>query len=217
MKPRRKLLFSIALHPKTSIQERRMLNSDGSEYQNVEEFKLLGDEFVSDPRTGVRWDTFIQKCIRQSYANMWILKRLSELGVSIEDKLLTYQSRIRIHLEQHTPLWHFSISKKLSKAIEKVQRTCVILILGQLATADYLCNLALLDLEPLSDRRDTLCKRFARKTVKHPVHSTMFTFVSDKTTRSTAKSSRKVVVPAARTARYDRSAVPNLARIINSL
>ena len=75
-----------------------MLNSDGSEYQNVEEFKLLGVEFVSDPRTGVRWDTFIQKCIRQSYANMWILKRLSELGVSIEDKLLTYQSRIMIHL-----------------------------------------------------------------------------------------------------------------------
>ena len=142
---------------------------------------------------------------------------MSELGVSIEDKLLTYQSRIRIHLEQHTPLWHFSISKKLSKSIEKVQRTCVIIILGQLATADYYCNLALLDLEPLSDRRDTLCKRFARKTVKHPVHSTMFTFVSDKTTRRTAKSSRKVVVPAARTVRYDRSAVPNLARIINSL
>ena len=145
---------------------------------------------------------------------------LHQMGVSIEDRLvsiMTYQSRIRIHLEQHSPLWHFSISKKLSKSIEKVQRTCVILILGQLATVDYFCNLALLNLEPLSDRREMLCKRFARKTVKHPVHSNMFTFVSDKTARRSTKSSRRVVVPAARTVRYERSAVPNLARIVNSL
>ena len=74
----------------------RMINSQGAQYDNVEEFKLLGVEFVSHPRSGVKWDTYIQKCIKQAYANMWIIKRLSELGVSVEDKLMTYQSRIRV-------------------------------------------------------------------------------------------------------------------------
>ena len=85
----------------------RMVNTDGTEYENVEEFKLLGVEFVSDPRTGVKWDNYILKCIKQAYSNMWILKRLSELGVSVEDKLLTYQSRIRVYLEQNVALWHY--------------------------------------------------------------------------------------------------------------
>ena len=67
-----------------------MVNTDGTEYENVEEFKLLGVEFVSDPRTGVKWDNYILKCIKQAYSNMWILKRLSELGVSVEDKFLRW-------------------------------------------------------------------------------------------------------------------------------
>ena len=74
----------------------RFVNSDGTEYENVEEFKLLGADFVSHPRTGVKWDKYLLKCIKQAYANMWILKRLSELGVSVEDKLMTYESRVRI-------------------------------------------------------------------------------------------------------------------------
>ena len=155
--------------------------------------------------------------MKQSYANMWIIRRLSELGVSIEDKLMTYQSRIRVHLEQNVPLWHFSISKKLSHSIEKVQRACAIIILGQLASPDYYCNLTLLNLEPLSDRREMLCQRFAKKTIQHPVHKNMFTFVSDKTAKRTTKESRKVVVPYSRTVRYEKSSVPSLARIVNSL
>ena len=127
---------------------------------------------------------------------MWIVRRLSELGISTED-------------------WHFSITKKLSKCIKRVQKAAatVFVILGKLATLDYFCNLALLELEPLSDRRDKLCTKFARKTIKHPFHSKMFTMVEGRTTRT----KRRVIVPEAKTARYDKSTIPNLARIINSL
>ena len=144
---------------------------------------------------------------------MWILKRLSELGVSVEDKLMTYESRIRIFLEQNVALWHFSISKKLSHALEKVQRSCVIIILGKLATTDYFCNLTLLNLEPLADRREKLCIKFAKKTFKHPVHRTMFQINPISNTRDP----RKVIVPKAKTVRYEKSSVPSLARMINSL
>ena len=143
---------------------------------------------------------------------MWILKRLAQMGVSIEDLLLTYTSRIRVHFEQNVALWHFSISKMLIKKLEKVQKACVYLILGKQATPDYLVNLSLLNLEPLVDRREDLCKNFARKTLKHPVHGKMFTLHGERK----SKSGRKVVVPKSKTVRYQRSSIPSLASLINT-
>ena len=82
-----------------------------------------------------------------------------------------------------------------------------------MATSDYYCNLAILNIEPLENRRELLCKKFARKTFKHPVHRQMFTLRKGNKTRSGCK----VVVPEAKTARYEKSAIPSLAKIINSL
>ena len=147
-----------------------------------------------------------------AWPHMWILKRLAQMGVGVESLLLTYTSRIRTHLEQNVPLWHFTISQKLSKGLEKVQRACAYLILGKLATTDYYCNLTLLNLEPLVDRRDELCLNFAKKTFKHPEHSKLF----KKPEASNTRTQRKVIVPVSKSARYNRSSIPSLARIINS-
>ena len=138
---------------------------------------------------------------------MWILKRLVEMGVPKDEMVLTFHSRIRTHLEQNIPMWHFSISKKLSKLIEKVQKACAFIILGKHATPDYSRNLAILGLEPLDERRMQLCKSFAKKTLKHPVHSKMFTFSG----RSGARSKQKVIVPYAKTKQYETSSGPSLS------
>ena len=191
----------------------RMHNAEGKLYDNVEEFTLLGVEFVSDKKLGIKWEKYVLKCIKKAYCNMWILKRLVEMGVPKDELVLTFHSRIRTHLEQNVPLWHFAISKKLSKLIEKVQKTCVFIILGKHATPDYKRNLTILGLEPLDERRIKLCKSFAKKTLKHPVHSKMFTCNGRKGSRSR----QKVIIPYAKTKRYDSSSVPSLSRIINSL
>ena len=190
----------------------RMVNTEGKEYENVEQFTLLGVEFESNQRLGVKWDRYIAKCIKKAYSNMWILKRLAEMRVSIDDLLLTYECRIKKHLEINVPLYHFSINKNLSSVIEKVQKACVFIILGKHASLDYFCNLAMLNLEPLSDRRDKLSKNFAKKLTKHPVHRNIFTWNEGIKTRD----GRKVVVPYARTSRYGRSSIPSLDQIINS-
>ena len=145
---------------------------------------------------------------------MWILKRLAEMGVNSDDLLMTYQSRIRILLEMNVPLWHFSITKKLSQDIEKVQKACLFIILGKHATHDYQCNLAILDLEPLSDRRNDLCKEFANKAFKHPVHGKMFK--PNQSTTNTRGERRRVIVPVGKSVRYNNSAVPSLARLLNT-
>ena len=120
---------------------------------------------MSHSKFGLKWDTCILKCIKTTFSKMWILKRLAEMGVSIDDLRIAYLSRVRVHLEQHIPLWGFSISKTLSNKIERVQRACLFIILGRHATSDYFCNLAMLNLEPLANRREILCKKFARKTL----------------------------------------------------
>ena len=105
---------------------------------------------------------------------MWMLKRLAELGVSTKKLLSTYTLRIRVHLEQNAPLWMFSLTEKLSKNIEKVQKMALYIILGKHAHRDYICNLAILNLEPLDERRNKIAKNFASNILKHPVHKQIF-------------------------------------------
>ena len=141
---------------------------------------------------------------------MCMLKRLAELGVSIEDLLSTYTLRIRVQVEQNAPLWMFYLTEQLSKDIEKVQKMASYIILGKHAHRDYLCNLAILDLEPLDQRRNKLAKNFANKILKHPVHKQIFKIIHSKT-----KSGNRIEIPKCRTARFERSTVPSLAKLIN--
>ena len=144
---------------------------------------------------------------------MWVLKRLIEKGVKREDILMTYKSRIRTHLERNSPLFHYSISNKLSNKIEKVQKACVFIILGKSAKANYCANLKMLDLESMFDRREKLCKNFARKSTKNSAHRNMYTWSKGIQTRAKPK----VIIPHAKTKRYATSAIPSLSRLINTL
>ena len=85
-------------------------------------------------------------------------------------------------------------------------------LLGSLAHSDYQDNLALMGLEKLEHRRNSLSHKFARKVYKHPEHRKMFQLNRGRITRT----ARRVIVPQTRTARYERSTVPSLAKIINS-
>ena len=191
----------------------RIINSEGTTYENVEEFTLLGVDFVSDQKLGVKWEKYISKLIKKAYNNIWILKRLVEMGVGRHDLLLAFQTRVRSHVEQNIALWHFAISNKLSSLIEKVQKTCAYIILGKHATPSYSRNLAILGLEQLYERREKLSGHFGRKTLKHPVHSQIFTFSK----RSGTRSNQKVpLIPYSRTRRYETSSIPSLSKLLNS-
>ena len=189
----------------------RIRNSLGTEYENVENFKLLGVEFVTDARKGLSFDTYINKCIQKGYSNLWVLKRLSEFGVSIERLLETYKLRIRVFVEQNVPLWMYNISQKMSNKIERLQKVALYILLGRNADKDYFVNLSMLDLDTLKDRRDKIAEKFAGKVLKHPQHRKMFQFILSDRTRS----GKKILVPWARTQRYARSTVPSLGRVIN--
>ena len=66
--------------------------------------------------------------------------------------------------------------------------------------------MAILNAIPLEQRRMEIRENFAKKVLKHPEHRNMFQFNGR---------TKKVVVPFCRTARYERTAIPALAKIIN--
>ena len=138
---------------------------------------------------------------------------MASLGVSTEKLLEVYKLRIRVFVEQNVPLWTFNLSRKMINKIERLQKVSLFVLLGRYADRDYYCNLAMLSLDTLEDRRLKLSENFARKVLKHPEHRKMFKFSSSDRTRS----GNKVYVPWARTQRYARSAVPSLGRIINNM
>ena len=158
--------------------------------------------------------TYISECIQRGYSNLWVLKRLVELGAKFEDVLMTYCQRVRVHVEINIPLWTFSISKKLSDKIEKLQKSAVFImlpLLGPLPHLNYNDILQIMGLELLKERRLLLSNEFARKMFKHPEHRKMFTLCEGRVTRA----GRKVIVPKAKTKRYQNSSIPSLAEILN--
>ena len=142
---------------------------------------------------------------------MWTLRRLAELGVSKEYMLLVYESKIRVCVEQNSPLWMFSLTQELSKEIERLQKTSFFIILGKNANYSYSHNLALLNSISLEERRQKLALKCAKNILRHPEHRKMFNF-----TKGNMRSGKQVIIPTTKTTRYQNSTIPSLGKLINS-
>ena len=88
-----------------------------------------------------------------------------------------YCKEVRSVLELAVPAWHSGLTLAQSADIERIQRIALNIILSDFKTKrceySYDMSLVILDIEPLSVRRDKLCLTFAKKTAKSR-HSDMF-------------------------------------------
>ena len=84
---------------------------------------------------------------------------------------------IRSVVELAVPAWHSGLTLAQSADIERVQKVALCIILGNFRTGrkrvSYNKNLSVLDVEPLEERRNMLCKTFAKQTLKTR-HKDMF-------------------------------------------
>ena len=96
---------------------------------------------------------------------MWILRRMKLLNVSPSILLYVYTKEIRRVFELAVPAWHRGLTSKQSDQIERVQHVALSIILGD-HHISYKSALNLLTIDPLQQRRFTLCKNFVKKTVQ---------------------------------------------------
>ena len=105
------------------------------------------------------------------------------------------------------------MSKSNISDIERIQKSAVKVILKDKYTS-YKKALSELNLEPLSKRREILCLRFAKKSLKLLNFKQMFP-LSKKLHCMKQRKGRKFVQNHASTERYRKSAIPYMQRLLN--
>ena len=119
--------------------------------------------------------------------------------------------------ELAVPAWNSGLTLKQAADIERVQRVAVAIILSDWKTGkcgmSYDMALVTLGLDPLTVRRDKLCKTFAKKTLKSR-HSDMFQLNNH---QHFTRNKHEFVVGSCNTTRFYNSPLNYLTRILNDL
>ena len=118
---------------------------------------------------------------------------------------------IRSVLEYNSNVWFSAITNEEKDDIERVQRVACKIILRDEYTG-YSQALETLNLQSLSDRRQSLAKRFALKCVKNEKFKDLFPLNPNDTD---LRSGEKYLVKFAKTNRLQKSTIPALQKILN--
>jgi hypothetical protein len=170
----------------------------------VSQMKLVG-VVVSDD---LRWGKNTQYICDKAMQRMWTLRRMKLLNIEEEILADVYSKEIRSILELAVPVWHSGLTAKQVKDIECVQKTALLIILGEnFINYDVACTL--LALEPLSIRREALCLKFARKDLKKDDSLFIKNTVN-------IRDKKLVIEPKCNTKRFAKSSIPYLSRLLNS-
>jgi hypothetical protein len=143
---------------------------------------------------------------------LWILKRLKKLGADQEDLLDVYTKQVRSICEFAAPVWHSSLTGEDRLGIERIEKSALHIILGQ----DYNSNrsaLRMTGLDTLFERRQKLCKNFAKKSLKHPKFSKWFK--PDQGNPKTCSEAKKLCEVVAWHDRYEDSPPNYLTTLLN--
>ena len=197
----------------TEIATRLTLN--GKTLDRIEEIKLVGVWLT----TWLDWEKNTKELCRKAYARMTMLTKLKYAGVQTEELINIYILYIRSLLEYCSVLWHSTLTAEQNQNLEKVQKLCLKVILGQ-EYEGYQEALKLSGLESLHARREKKCLKFGLKSLLHPVHCKMFpvnTVNQDQyQTSHDTRNREHFRVNWAKSESYRNSAIPYIQRMLNS-
>ena len=177
----------------------------------VEEFKLLGVRITSD----LKWDANTNAITKKAFKRLWMLRRLKNLGLKIPSLVKIYTTQVRSLLEYGAVSWHSMLTIENEKAIERVQKSAIAIILGA-EYENYEQGLSNLSLQRLDLRRKKLCTTFARKAANHPLHSNWFQ-KNDLPIKVKTRSQKQTYKPVrVRTQRLLRSPIPYMTMLLNT-
>ena len=124
-----------------------------------------------------------------------------------------YYKEVRVHLELAVPVWHSSLTRKLSDDIERVQRIAIGILVNKMEFS-YNRECARLGVKPLYIRRQELCEKFAVKTASSKCrHSDLFQLQNSR--YNTRHSFYREHL--CHSSRFYKSSLPFLTRTINQL
>jgi hypothetical protein len=114
----------------------------------VTQVKLVGVTVTDD----LKWVKNTEYICEKAMNRIWVLRRMKNIALEAEYIFDTYIKEIRSVLELAVPVWHSSLTKKVSDEIERVQKIAFRIILGDHYN-DYDVACTLLETETLEMRR----------------------------------------------------------------
>ena len=186
------------------------LGEESEELNIVKSTKVLGI-MLSD---SLRWDEHIKHICGKAASRIWALRRLMQLELNFETILDVYCKEIRSILEYGAVVFHSSLTKKQSNAIEKIQKI-VLRMLGQYLNIKLSYSEATIFfcIEELFSRRIELCKTFIKRNLNNPRFNHLFGKTSH--SHNVRPKTRKIQKNQTRTNRFYSSPLVFLRRLAN--
>ena len=170
---------------------------EGKDIETVDQLKLLKVLITDD----LKWNANTAYITKRGYNKLWILRRLKVNGANENELKIIYCQHVRSILEYASVVWHSGLTQENQANIERVQKCALSIILGK-SYISYENALAILDLESLDRRREKLCTKFARKSMKSEKFSSWF--VRDENVQNTRRKVNTVKPAVARTTRLKK-------------
>ena len=202
-----KCYYMVFSRSEENFSTRLVLNNNVLEQKS--DAKLLGMWITED----LSWAKNCQEICKKAYSRLSLITKLKYVGVNTDDLIEIYILFIRSIVEYCSVVYHSSLTVEQTNKLEKIQKTCLKVILGDLYI-DYPAALEMCGLETLESRRQERCLNFALKAVKHPKNRRLFppNLVN---TDHTVRRREKFAVNFARTDAYQRSAIPFCQKLLN--
>ena len=147
-------------------------------------------------------------------ARVTMLTKLKYAGISAIELINIYTLYIRSVLEYCSVVWHSTLTEDQNQAIERVQKTCLKIILGQ-DYQNYKQAMEYCGLKSLVERREQRCLQFTLKCLTHPVHKRMFPVNPKIYEENSTRNQEHFIVNKAKSESYRRSAIPYMQRKLN--
>ena len=182
---------------------------NGKNIEIKDKTKLLGVMITND----LKWEDNTNMLVKKANARMQLLRKCATFTRDKSELKNIYILFVRSILEQSCVVWHSSLTKEESDNLERVQKSAIKIILDE-EYIEYKEGLFKLNLETLCERRITLCKNFAKETVKHEKLKSMFP-INEASPEIITRNHEKFKVNMALTERYKNSAIPQMQRMLN--
>ena len=201
--------YMIFSRTKTNFVTRLSLN--GNKLDQVSTAKLLGIWITED----LNWDKNTKEICKKAYSRISMLTKLKYVGTSMEDLIDVFVLFIRSCAEYCSVAFHSSLTKKQALDIERIQKTSLRIILGDMYI-DYTIALEMCNLKPLFERREKKCLDFSLKCLKHSKNKRLFPLNPNLYQNNHEVRNRDLFqVNFARTDTYKKSSIPYCQRLLN--
>ena len=167
-----KKTISMSFNFRKSLDFPPIFRIDDGPVLNIEKQSRILGIIISDD---LRWSAHVDFMVKRASKKLWQLRRMKLLKLDMNILLDFYCKEVRSILEFGVAVWSSGITIKMSEQIERIQRVCVSIILCDTDwTIPYEVGCTLLNIEPLSYRREDLCIKFIQRASQDTRHADLF-------------------------------------------